>query len=242
MTTTTSAVNVRGNLSACNDIPYAKYFELCSYENWSLHHYVSLILDNYKFAKKDKAHQVFFFMLESIKNNLSISQDIQDIAHNIIKNKKANVEKVNSLWKKASKARKASPQPVASPTPSASSSVLGKRQRDSQATSIVKDFSSKKQCIGLDCFCPDMDVPLQVNGSVDILEVVKSTVRTFDPKTIALGSSRSYKSSNHLLVDSKQNAKVPRESTYDAEMYRILVNWLAKVHGFEITSQWHPEQ
>ena len=87
-----------------------------------------------------------------------------------------------------------------------------------------------------------MDVPLLVNGSVDIFEVVKSTVRSFDSKTIALGSSRSYKRSNHLLVDSKQNVKVPRESTYDAEMYRILANWLAKVHGFEVTSQWHLEQ
>ncbi|CAG8775667.1 32438_t:CDS:1, partial [Gigaspora margarita] len=38
-----------------------------------------------------------------------------------------------------------------------------------------------------------------------------------------------------------QNVKVPRESTYDAEMYRILHNWLAKVHGFEITGQWHLE-
>src|SRR5215469_1652641 len=106
------------------------------------------------------------------------------------------------------------PQPVALPAssaPSPSSSVLGKRQRD---TSIEKDFSSKKQCIvpDISCFCPDMDVPLLANGSVDILEVVKSTVRTFDPKTIALGSSRSYKRSNHLLVDSTQNVKVPWES------------------------------
>jgi hypothetical protein len=85
-------------------------------------------------------------------------------------------------------------------------------------------------------------VPLQSNGSVDVLEVVKSTVCTFNPKTIALGSSRSYKSLNHLLVDSKQNVKVPRESIYDAEMYRILANWLAEVHRYEITGQWHLEQ
>src|SRR5215469_1233343 len=92
-----STINVRGNLSTSDDIPYTKYFELCSYENWSLHHYVSLIIDNYKFAKKDKAHQVFFFMLESIKNNLSMSQDIQDIAHNIIKNKKVGLSLENQI-------------------------------------------------------------------------------------------------------------------------------------------------
>ncbi|CAG8672359.1 22405_t:CDS:1, partial [Gigaspora margarita] len=71
--------------------------------------------------------------------------------------------------------------------------------------------------------------------------VLKSAVRTFDQKTIALGSTRSYKCSNHLQVDSKCNENVPRECVYDAEMYRILHNWLAKVHRFEITSQWHLE-
>ena len=43
-------------------------------------------------------------------------------------------------------------------------------------------------------------------------------------------------------MDCKQNVKVPRESTYDAEMYRILANWLAKIYGFEIIGQWHLEQ
>src|SRR2546430_17679635 len=33
------------------------------------------------------------------------------------------------------------------------------------------------------------------------------------------------------------NEKVPRESVYDAEMYRILVNWLVKEHDFEVTGQ-----
>src|SRR5215469_13448372 len=92
-----TTINVQGNLFASDDIPYTKYFELCSYENWSLYHYISLILDNYKFAKKNKAHQVFFFMLESIKNNLSISQNIQDIAHNIIKNKKVGLSLKNQI-------------------------------------------------------------------------------------------------------------------------------------------------
>nr|CAG8480229.1 11887_t:CDS:2 [Entrophospora candida] len=52
-------------------------------------------------------------------------------------------------------------------------------------------------------------------------------------QTIPLGSSRSYKSS-----------KVPGESIYDAEMYRILVivNQLRKIHGLEITGQMHPEK
>ncbi|RIB00565.1 hypothetical protein C2G38_2129665 [Gigaspora rosea] len=86
-----------------------------------------------------------------------------------------------------------------------------------------------------------MNVPLQANGGVNTLEIIKSAVRVFDQKTIALGSTRSYKCSNHLQVESKCDECVPRESVYDAEMYRILHNWLAKVHGFEITGQWHLE-
>jgi hypothetical protein len=91
-------------------------------------------------------------------------------------------------------------------------------------------------------FYPDIDLPLQANRTVDVFEIIKSTVRTFDPKTIALGSTRSYKTSSHLRVDSKCNVYVPRESTYEAEMYRILHNWLVKVHGLEVTSQWHLEK
>ncbi|CAI2200596.1 1542_t:CDS:1, partial [Funneliformis geosporum] len=88
MSITTSTINVRGNLSASDDIPYTKYFELCSYENWSLHHYVSVMIDNYKFVRKDTAHHVFYFTLESIDNDLSISQVIRDIVQNLIKNRK----------------------------------------------------------------------------------------------------------------------------------------------------------
>ncbi len=40
---------------------------------------------------------------------------------------------------------------------------------------------------------------------------------------------------NYLLVNSEPNVKVLMESTYYAEMYRILANWLTKIHGFEIT-------
>ncbi|CAG8467755.1 9162_t:CDS:2 [Funneliformis caledonium] len=65
------------------------------------------------------------------------------------------------------------------------------------------------------CFVPDEDVPLKANGSLN---------------------------SKHLRIDYEQYKKVPRESDYDAEMSRILHNWLAKVHGFEITSQWHLEE
>ncbi len=86
------------------------------------------------------------------------------------------------------------------------------------------------------------DIPLRSDGSIDILEILKTAVRDFDQGIISLGSSRSYKSSNHLYVNSEHYIKVLRESTYDAEMYQVLVNWLRKIHGYEITGQWHLEQ
>ncbi|CAG8453531.1 10787_t:CDS:2, partial [Racocetra fulgida] len=52
----------------------------------------------------------------------------------------------------------------------------------------------------IDCFFPDIDIPLRANGLVDVLEVIKSAVRTFDQKTIALGSSRSYKTVLELIA------------------------------------------
>jgi len=86
------------------------------------------------------------------------------------------------------------------------------------------------------------DIPLRSDGSIDILEILKTAVRDFDQGIISLGSSHSYKSSNHLYVNSEHYIKVPRESTYDAEMYWVLMNWLRKIHGYEITGQWHLEQ
>jgi hypothetical protein len=91
MSTTASTNNIRGNLSACNDIPYTKYFELCSFENWSLKHYVSLILDNYKLAEKDRAYQLFFNSLHHISNNLYVPQEAWDIAQKLIKNRKVSI-------------------------------------------------------------------------------------------------------------------------------------------------------
>ncbi|CAG8717678.1 1348_t:CDS:2, partial [Acaulospora morrowiae] len=68
------------------------------------------------------------------------------------------------------------------------------------------------------------NIPLQDSKSIDILKNLKTAVHNFDQGIITLGSSCSYKSSNHLYVNSEHYIKVPRKSTYDAEIY------------------WHPEQ
>jgi hypothetical protein len=86
-----ATINIRGNLSMSDDIPYTKYFEFCSYENWSLYNYVTLIIDNYKFAEKDKAHLSFFNTLHHINNNSSTSPEIRDAVQKLIKDKKVSI-------------------------------------------------------------------------------------------------------------------------------------------------------
>ncbi|RHZ75575.1 hypothetical protein Glove_212g76 [Diversispora epigaea] len=65
--------------------PYSKYFQFFPCENWSLHHYVSLVIDNYKSAEKREAHRTFFNILHNINNNHLISQEVRNIAQNLIK-------------------------------------------------------------------------------------------------------------------------------------------------------------
>lgn len=71
--------------------------------------------------------------------------------------------------------------------------------------------------------------------------MMKLLIPQFNANIIYLGSSRSYKKPQFLKANSTQNVLVPRESVYDAEMYRVLVNWLAYSFNIEITGQWHLE-
>ncbi|CAJ0764229.1 5819_t:CDS:2, partial [Entrophospora sp. SA101] len=51
------------------------------------------------------------------------------------------------------------------------------------------------------------DAPLRADESLDVLETLKLAGCTFDQNAIALGSTRSYKSSNYLRVETKCNKK-----------------------------------
>ncbi|CAJ0756976.1 4663_t:CDS:2 [Entrophospora sp. SA101] len=230
-----SASHIRENSSTCHSIPYEKYFEFFPYEKWSLQHYISLVIDNYEHAEKDKAHLAFFNTLHNISNDSNISQDIREIAEKLIENKKSGS---CTYW-----IRSNGGGVILTLTSSELDAFIGFALVDIMGSTNISPLPKKKQYVvpEMSHLFPNEDVPMQANGSVNILEVVKSVVRTFDKNTIAQGSFRSYKSSNHLCIDSKKRAKVPRESVYDAEMYRILHNWLVKVHGFEITGQWHLE-
>ncbi|CAG8528853.1 7476_t:CDS:2 [Racocetra fulgida] len=81
---------------------------------------------------------------------------------------------------------------------------------------------------------PKVDVPYHPStGTLDIFEVLKQVIRVFDRETIK--SCNSFKLAR-VLVSNSYDRKVPRESVYDAELYRIMSNWLGR---FTITGQWH---
>ncbi|CAG8694774.1 2809_t:CDS:2, partial [Ambispora gerdemannii] len=62
--------------------------------------------------------------------------------------------------------------------------------------------------IGL-CQTPN-NAPTSLCELINILEILKLAIRTFDQAAITLASTRAYKGSNHLRVDSEPNAKIPR--------------------------------
>ena len=87
-----------------------------------------------------------------------------------------------------------------------------------------------------------LPLPCHLDSSLNVLKVLELTVPELDAEIIAQGSTRSYKSSKHLYVDSKHAVPVPRESVYDAEIYCVLVSWLKFSHNIEVTGQWHLER
>ncbi|CAB4446419.1 unnamed protein product [Rhizophagus irregularis] len=72
----------------CENIPYGKYFEFFPYNKWSLHHYVTLVIDGYELAEKEKAHRVFYKILEDIIKDESLEEVVHSFAQNLIKNSK----------------------------------------------------------------------------------------------------------------------------------------------------------
>ncbi|CAG8815095.1 24461_t:CDS:2, partial [Cetraspora pellucida] len=192
-----------------------KYFWLFLHDMWSIQHFISWSTNMFGRIDKNEAHTVFYNTLYIICDDPSTSQEVLKAIRNLL-----FIKKVNGTMARKPLADISNQQKVSLP----SSPISGKKR----SIGNIMDISA--------------NVPLRKNGFIDILEVLKVVVREFDQGTIALGSIRSYKISNHIYVDFEHHNKVLRESTYDAEMYRILTNWLRKIHGYEITGQWHLEQ
>ena len=86
---------------------------------------------------------------------------------------------------------------------------------------------------------PTVAVPTINNDSLDTLKVLKEAIRCFDKEIISRAFFRSFKIAKNVLVKGQKNYLVPRESIYDTELNRILVNWIVKQNSYEVISQWH---
>jgi hypothetical protein len=85
---------------------------------------------------------------------------------------------------------------------------------------------------------PTVPVPQTDEGSLKVLDALIEAIRCFDKTIICNASNRSFKTAL-VKVNGCDNVKVPRESIYDTELNRILVNWIVKECKFEVTGQWH---
>ena len=85
------------NQETFENIPYGKYFEFFPCNNWSLHHYVSMVTDNYEHAEKKEAHRAFYKVLHDINNDLCMLQKVCDVAQNLIKSGKVSVFRITNL-------------------------------------------------------------------------------------------------------------------------------------------------
>ena len=88
---------------------------------------------------------------------------------------------------------------------------------------------------------PSIVPPTQTKNNeatLDVLSILKESVKYLDRDTIRLAVSRSYKTAL-VKVGGLSCAPVPRESVYDTELMGILSNWLRVSHGWSVTGQWH---
>ncbi|PKC02781.1 hypothetical protein RhiirA5_424742 [Rhizophagus irregularis] len=85
---------------------------------------------------------------------------------------------------------------------------------------------------------PTVPVPQTHEGSLKIIDTLIEAVRCFDKTIIHNAFKRSFKKAL-VEVDGYLHTKVPRESVYDTELYRILVNWIVNECNFVVTGQHH---
>ncbi|RHZ81274.1 hypothetical protein Glove_122g114 [Diversispora epigaea] len=183
-----------------------EYFWLFPCGIWSIRHFISWSINMFGPIERNEAHTVFYNTLHIFRDDPKTSQEILEVVRNLLLKKKVNRKKVRKPLADISNQQE---EVIERPVPSKSDSlVLSAPVAKKRSIDKVLDIS--------------VDIPLRNDRSIDILEILKIAVHDFDQGIIALGSSRSYKSSNYLYVNFEHYIKVSRESTYDAEMYRVL--------------------
>ncbi|CAG8476894.1 1657_t:CDS:2 [Diversispora eburnea] len=88
----------RINTVDTNKIPYSKYFEIFSFEFWSLEHYIIWVIDKHEFTDKDQALHIFYESLQRIVNDENASIRNKESARILLKNKMSDPAKVAHIW------------------------------------------------------------------------------------------------------------------------------------------------
>ncbi|KAG0338112.1 hypothetical protein BG004_007354 [Podila humilis] len=89
--------------------------------------------------------------------------------------------------------------------------------------------------------CPEYSPPKKPNRTLDILEIIRSSLRLFDKEFVDDATYSSFKTA-HVPVNGRRENEVPRESVYDSEITRICKNWLTLYSGYAVTGQYHYQQ
>src|SRR6266496_6003273 len=76
-------------------------------------------------------------------------------------------------------------------------------------------------------------VPEKCDDSLDIINILKAGIQFFDQCVVSRAFYQSFKTARDIYVNGKKNRRVPRESVYDTEMNRILINWIVKQRGIQ---------
>ncbi|CAJ0764539.1 17371_t:CDS:2 [Entrophospora sp. SA101] len=114
-----------------------------------------------------------------------------------------------------------------------------KTKNEFKMSSVFIDALIQKQVITvLYKSCPTIPVPRTNEGTLKTLDILKETIHCFDKTIIYNAFNRSFKTAL-VTVNNQCNVRVPRESVYDTELNRILVNWIVKECNLEVTGQWH---
>ncbi|PKC07098.1 hypothetical protein RhiirA5_418669 [Rhizophagus irregularis] len=104
---------------------------------------------------------------------------------------------------------------------------------------FVDDLIQRRLIPALYKSAPTCAVPLKKNDTLDILKILQTAIRFFDKDIISNAFIKSFKVASTLYVDGQKETQVPQENVYNTELIRILVNWLVRNNGFEVTGQWH---
>ena len=85
--------------------------------------------------------------------------------------------------------------------------------------------------------CPSQAPPCDTK-TMHVLEILTEALKYFDKDLIRLAANCSYKTPGRKIPGLNQ---VPRESVYDTELMRILMNWVHHRNEWTVTGQWHQE-